>query len=305
MNHHSVPPRVSRAFTLIELLVVISIIALLIAILLPALGAARRSAQALQSNTQIRGIQQGMFIYSGSNKDLFPGLDKLSAQSDEACTDADRIQSYSSGGTHAGGHVAARYAIGLEDDLFTPDYLISPLEINAEIRAWEQGTVYTETTGTFFSYALPRIQRNPGANQMSPGRAFEWRAEANSAAVAVSDRLLGDGPGGVAVNRGNADTHISLQAADQPGQWTGGVTFNDNHVETLKSSAVEGPLSYAGNKIPDTDNLFSPTKPASQGTVPNEAQDGEQYNAQQIIGPDYDGVFLPNEVNGGPQSTNG
>ena len=290
-----------RGFTLIELLVVISIIALLIAILLPALGAARRTARSLQSNTQVRGIQQGMFTYATSNKSLFPGLDKLSDESDEACTDADRIDSYSSGGTHAGGHVAARYAICLEDDLFTPDYLISPFEINADVQVWEEGTVYTETTGSFFSYSLPRIQRNPGTNQMSQGRMREWRAEANASAVVVSDRLLGDGPGGVAVSVFNSDTHISLQAADQPGQWTGGISFNDNHTETLKTSDVEGPLSYAGYKIPETDNLFDPTQPASQGTVP----DANQYNAQQVIGPDYDGVYLPNEADGGVQSPNG
>jgi len=60
------------AFTLIELLVVISIIALLIAILLPALGAARRSARNAECLSRMRSISIAVAAYEVDNKGFLP-----------------------------------------------------------------------------------------------------------------------------------------------------------------------------------------------------------------------------------------
>ncbi len=59
----------TRAFTLIELLVVISIVALLIAILLPSLAAARMRAQAITCASNLRSVGMADLLYAQDHDD--------------------------------------------------------------------------------------------------------------------------------------------------------------------------------------------------------------------------------------------
>ena len=116
-----------RGLTLVEVVVALIVLVLLTAILLPALGAARRSSQSAASNAQLREIQQGLFTFAqtnatGGNGGLFPGLDPSGTVIPDGPP---------TGHSGDGSVPGARLWMMLNGHFLTPRHLINPADDHA------------------------------------------------------------------------------------------------------------------------------------------------------------------------------
>jgi prepilin-type N-terminal cleavage/methylation domain-containing protein len=231
--------KLNKAFTLIELLVVISIIALLIGILLPALGAARRTARQMQNSTQVRGIQTGMVLFSQGNNTYYPGKTTKGAIVAAAAIYPTGATGQNATADETGAAVGLRFRELLEDNYFTGEYAISPSETKTK---WAGAG--TEVVAANYSYAMLQIT--------STGkRDNEWRDTSNSEAVVLSDRAKDNTTAGDGSFIKSVHTNPSAKGVNE---WRGSVGFNDNHV-TFEATH-NGLTTQYGDSTVNTDNLF-------------------------------------------------
>ncbi len=241
-----------KGFTLIELLVVISIILILIGILLPSLGAARRTARQMQGSTQVRGIQQGMVVFAQGNNSRYPGLD-----SNGGIVPAAQVPWCNL----TGQTVEGRFALMLNNDLFPPQYMFSPSETDGDKQdPFDNSQAINTNTFNRDDYSFALLDISVAGTGAGSQRVTEWSDTTNAQAIAVSDRLV-EG----ASTAGTRTTYDSVHATDG---WQGSVGWNDNHV-TFVSIPTAGNTNITtqyGSDAPvvNIDDLFD-AAPASAG----------------------------------------
>ncbi|MGB1125330.1 MAG: type II secretion system protein [Phycisphaeraceae bacterium] len=228
------PRNVRAGFTLIELLVVISIIALLIALLLPALGTAKKQAQIMQNATHHRGLHQAFVTFGHSNDGLYPGLEKRDGETKLLPAARDGKDTSSAG---LGGHwPATRFALLIDNDYVSPEYVINPADPFFR-DAWTYGDSGRDQAGTKFDWRNFSYAVEEWGGGMSGTNEYKVATgnidHMGSETPVLGDRII------VVIDQdySNPNKYIGV-FSNKPGNFNMGLAWNDGHTTLLNTPIV-------------------------------------------------------------------
>ncbi|HIB50770.1 MAG TPA: prepilin-type N-terminal cleavage/methylation domain-containing protein [Phycisphaerales bacterium] len=250
--------RQKSGFTIIELLVVVSILALLAALLLPALGKAMGAARTTKDKSQIGGIHGAMLLYASSNEGNLPlpsviGSGHANVAHDYSDTTANLM------------------SLMLGRNYFTTAILISPVETNSKISdinvdtlTYDYDSIDGDTIlwdeafkGDISAATLSSPANNSYAHQALWGERvrMKWNSGSSSSDIILSNR----GPENGVQDSPAYTNSNTLKFHGSESVWIGTVVSGDGSVRTVQSVFPEGIAYQPLNGLPlGPDNLFNP-----------------------------------------------
>lgn len=275
-----------KGFTLIELLVVIAIIALLIGILLPALGKARASARQLKDQTQVRGIVQAMALWAQNNSDQYP-LPSALDKSDYTIKVSDQKVAFTKDSTR---HILS---VMIFNGSIPTEICVSPAESNGSIEVYTKYELNNpkdaaDTTNSGKALWDPSFQGTPldketsshaenkdkGHNSYAHTPPFgkqrtKWSNSFNATEASFGNRgpvFEGNATDGWTMVTGSADKDAvgknsnTLLIHGGRTTWEGNIGYNDSHVNYEVRADPES-LTYnfvdlAAGQRTKADNVF-------------------------------------------------